>query len=140
MCHISPEVSDFKTLTSIPRCPVKGLAGSAVYAMGMGDIELRITGGHMLKLTDTLYIPESSVRLISILALNKSGNYTTHFNSNGCWVTNKANMTLIRGALSEAKHLYILTTQTPSVQHESALLSRVPDIETWHRRLGHCNT
>jgi transposase InsO family protein len=141
-CHISPEASDFTTLNPIPRRPVKGLAGAAVYAIGIGDIELRVTGGHTLKLTDALYIPESSVRLVSILALNKSGNYTTHFDSNGCWVTNKANATLVRGALSEAKRLYVLATNTPLIQRqpESALLSRVPDIETWHRRLGHCNT
>ena len=93
-CHISPEASDFKVLTSIPCHPVKGLNGSAVYAVGVGEIELRIAAGHVLKLTNVLYIPESSVRLISILALNKSGNYTTHFDSNGCWVTNKSNTTV----------------------------------------------
>jgi hypothetical protein len=60
-CHISPEASDFKVLKAIPRHPVKGLCRSAVYAVGMGDIELRIMAGHVLKLTDVLYIPESSV-------------------------------------------------------------------------------
>ena len=144
-CHISPEVSDFKNLRSTPRHPVKGLCGTAVYAVGMGDIELRIANGHTLKLTDALYIPESSVRLISILALNKSGNYTTHFDSTGCWVTNPSNTTLVRGTLS-GKRLYVLTTKTPSVMHakpkptHSALFTHTPDIETWHRRLGHCNT
>ena len=143
-CHISPEVSDFKTLTSIPRHPIKGLNGSAVYAVGVGEIELRIAAGHVLKLTNVLYIPESSVRLISILALNKSGDYTTHFDSNGCWVTNKSNTTLVRGSLSGSKRLYVLSTKTPYVQHksprsDSALHARTPDLETWHRRLGHCN-
>jgi len=148
-CHISPEASDFKILKSIPRRPVKGLCGSAVFAVGMGDIELHIAGGHTLKLTDVLYIPESSVRLISILALNRCGDYTTHFDSAGCWITNKSNTTIVRGSLSASKRLYILTTKTPSVQRSrtlptaqalSALVTRVPDIETWHRRLGHCNT
>ena len=143
-CHISPEASDFKVLTSIPRHPVKGLNGSAVYAVGVGEIELRIAPGHVLKLTNVLYIPESSVRLISILALNKSGDYTTHFNSTGCWVTNKSNTTLVRGSLSGSKRLYILSTKTPYVQHkppptECTLHARVPDLETWHRHLGHCN-
>ena len=147
-CHISPIASDFKTLKAIPRHPVKGLGGSAVYATGMGDINLRIASGHTLKLTNVLYIPESKVRLISILALNKSGNYTTHFDSNGCWVTNKSNTTLVRGSLSTSKRLYVLTTKIPLLQHlappatatDSAMYARVPDIETWHRRLGHCNT
>ena len=81
-CHISPPASDFKVLWSIPHCPVKGLCSMAIQTIGMGDIELRIAGGHVLKLTDILYIPESSVHLISILALKKSGSYTTHFDSN----------------------------------------------------------
>ena len=144
-CHISPVASDFKVLKSIPRHPVKGLGGSAVYATGMGDIDLRIASGHTLKLTNVLYIPESNVRLISILALNKGGNYTTHFDSDGCWVTNKSNTVLVRGALSTSKRLYILTTKLPSPRSmkptkDTALYTRVPDIETWHRRLGHCNT
>ncbi|KAN0141413.1 hypothetical protein V8E53_000658, partial [Lactarius tabidus] len=61
MCHISPEASDFKVLKAIPHRPIKGLCGSATYAVGMGDIDLHIAGGHTLKLTDVLYIPESSV-------------------------------------------------------------------------------
>ena len=60
-CHISPDASDFKDLRSIPRHPVKGLGGSAVYATGIGNIELRIASGHTLKLVDALYIPESRV-------------------------------------------------------------------------------
>ena len=145
-CHISPHASDFKILHSTPRHPVKGLSGSAVFAVGVGEIELRIAAGHVLKLTDVLYIPDSSVRLISVLALNRSGDYTTHFNSTECWVTNKSNTTTVRGSDSESKRLYVLTTKTPSVQHckipntSTTLYMRIPDLETWHRRLGHCNT
>ena len=83
-CHISPEALDFKNLRITPHCPVKELCGTAVYAIGMGDIELCIANGHMLKLTNVLYISESSVCLIFILTLNKSADYTTHFNSTGC--------------------------------------------------------
>jgi hypothetical protein len=110
-----------------------------VYAVGIGNIELCIASGQTLKLTDVLHIPESSVRLISILALNKSGNYTTHFNSDGCWITDKNNTTLVHGTLSAAKHLYTLTSASLPMTH-SALFTKVPDIETWHRHLGHCNT
>lgn len=55
----------------------------------------------------------------------------------------------MRGAISEKKHLYILNTKTPFIQRHktpsnptinSAHITQVPDIETWHRRLGHCNT
>jgi hypothetical protein len=133
MCHISPEASDFKLLKSTPHRPVKGLCGSAIYAVGMGYIKLCIAGGHVLKLTDVLYIPESSVCLISILALNQSRNYTTHFDSSGCWVMNNSNTTLVHSALSDSKRLYVLTTKMPSVQHttsavDSALFTRMPDV------------
>ena len=47
-------------------------------ATGIGDIELHITSGHKLKLSNVLYVPESCFRLVSILALNKSSDYTTH--------------------------------------------------------------
>ena len=145
-CHISPEASDFKVLHSTPRHSVKGLTGYAVYAIGVGKIELCIAAGHILKLTDVLYIPDSSVCLISVLALNRSGSYTTHFDLTGCWVTNNSNTTLVHGSLSSSKKLYVLTTKTLNVQHfknpyiAEALYMRVPDLKTWHRCLGHCNT
>ena len=96
-------------------------------------------------LTDVLYIPESSVCLISILALNQSSNCMTHFDSDGCWVTNKSDTTLIHGSLSPSKCLNVLSTKTPFMQHKRipcssmALHTRTPDIETWHHRLTHCS-
>ena len=116
-CHISPEASDFKVLKSIPNHPVKGLSGSAVYVTGIGDIKLHVASGHKLKLSNVLYVPESRVHLVSILALNKSSDYTTHFDSTGCWVTNKSNTTIVRSSLSTSKRLYILSTKVQAVQH-----------------------
>src|SRR5258708_36888465 len=120
MCHTSSERSDAQALASIPRPAVKGLRGDVIYAVGFGDIDLRSPGGHTLKLTNALYIPDSSVRLISILALNRCGDYTTHFDSSGCWVTNKSNTVLVRGTLSTSKRLYVLSTKTFSVQRGKA--------------------
>jgi hypothetical protein len=47
------------------------------------------------------------------------------------------------------RNIYVLSTKTPYVQHQkqqskmpettTALYTRVPNIETWHRRLSHCN-
>jgi gag-polypeptide of LTR copia-type len=45
MCHISPEHSDFMCLWSIPPYPIKGVGGSCVHAVGMGNIELTIAKG-----------------------------------------------------------------------------------------------
>ena len=61
-----------------------------------------------------------------------------------CWVTNKSDTTLIHGSLL-GKCLYVLTTKTPAPHTKAsntqlALFARVPDVKTWHHRLGHCNT
>ena len=119
-CHISPEILDFKVLKNIPNHPIKGLGGSSVYTTGVSDIELHIASGHKLKLSNVLYIPESCVCLVLILSLNKSGDYTTHFNSTGCWVTNKSNTTIIQGSLSTSKRLYVLSTKAQVVQHSKS--------------------
>jgi hypothetical protein len=94
-CHISSERSDFKTLRPTPPHPVKGIGNACVYAVGMGTIELTIAGGHKVILDNALFIPSSSVRLLSVLALNRSGNYTTHFDSHSCWVTRRDGSTIL---------------------------------------------
>lgn len=127
--HILPEASDFKVLRLILTHPVKGLCGSAVHAVGIGDIKLRIAEGHMLKLIDILYISECTIQLISILALNRSAWYTSYFDPVGCWIQNRSGTVLVCGAISESKHLYILTTKTPFVHC-------MPNIEMWHQCLA----
>ena len=145
-CHISPEPSNFRVLCLISHHPVKGLSGTAIYAMGIGEIDLHIAAGHVLRLTNVLYIPKSSVCLVSVRALNKAGDYITHFDPDICWVTNRSNTTVVRGVLSDVKKLYTLTVQSPSVHHAkapkvtTALYARVPNLETWHCCLRHCNT
>lgn len=100
----------------------------------------------MLKLADALYIHGSNVHLISIMAVNEGNDYTTHFDSSSCWVTNKSNTVRICGTLSPSKHLYVLSTKIPSLQSKTtntssmAYYTQVPNIETWHYQLGHCNT
>jgi hypothetical protein len=119
----------------------------------MGSIELCIAGSHKVTLENTVYIPASKVRLISVLELNVSGRYTSHFDSDKCWVTNKGGAVVLRGAVLRSRHLYALSLQSPRVEHSkpnpspllpdpstALLASRVPNLETWHRRLGHCGT
>ena len=125
--HISPEASDFKFLKSIPRLSVTVLGGSAVYAVGVGDIELYIASGHTLRLTNVLYIPESRVRVVSVHAMNKSGNYITRFDSKGCQVTNKSNTVLVQGSLSPSKRLYVLSTETLFVQRQKQVAATISD-------------
>lgn len=145
-CHISPERSDFKTLHPTPPHPVKGIGNACVYALGMGTVELTIAGGHKITLDNVLFIPSSSVHLLSVLTFNRLGGYTSHFDSHSCWVTKRDGTTILRGNVIEHRRLYELVASAPRVTHRRALAipsvlytTRTPNIETWHRRLGHCN-
>ena len=149
--HISPERSDFQTWTAIPPRPVKGLGGSSIFATGIGSIDLSIASGHKLLLQNVLYIPGSTVRLVSVLSLNRDNAYTSHFGDNSCWITDKHGTTVARGSVSASRNLFTLDCSSPRITHSrqtcpppptpiAMYASRIPNIETWHRRLGHCNT
>jgi len=152
-CHILPIHADFKKLRPIAPHPITGVGGARVYATGMGSIELCIAGGLKVMLDNAVYVPASTVRLVSVLELNTREQYTSHFDSDKCWVTNKSGATIMCSTVLCSRHLYTLSLQSPHVEHTKpkssiplsessmALLStRVPDLETWHRRLGHCST
>ena len=58
----------------------------------------------------------------------------------------KASTTVARGIISNTCNLYSLTTKEPLIARpktpnafDALLASWVPDLDTWHRRLGHCN-
>ena len=142
--HISPVRSDFKTFCPIPPLPVNGMEGSSVYATGVGTIDLHTACGHKLSLTNVLYIPASCVRLISVLSLNKTANCTSHFDSNTCWITDQNNSVIARGTVSLSRNLFIIPHLSPlpppSHSPSAFLANRTPNVETWHRRLGHCST
>jgi hypothetical protein len=143
-CHISPERGDFKTLNAIPPLTVKRFGGSSIQAVGMGTIEVCVASGLRLSLMNVLFVPNSKIRLLSVSSLNRSSNYVTHFDSTSCWVTNRSGATVIRGSLSSSHHLYCVSLPSASVTHvpqrpSAMYASRMPDVETWHRRLGHCS-
>jgi len=89
-CHISPMKSDFKSIRPIAPHPITSIGGAWVHATSLGSIELCITSNHKVVLEDILFIPTSAIRLVLVLCLNHSGGYTSLFDSNSCWVTNKA--------------------------------------------------
>jgi hypothetical protein len=110
----------------------------------MGSIEICVASGTKVSLSNVLFIPSSTVRLMSVSALNRSGNYTSHFDSNTCWVTNRSGATILRGAISGTRSLYTVNLQSARVARSPTVptalyTDRKPDIETWHRRLGHVN-
>jgi len=118
-----------------------------MHATGLGSIELCIASNHKVVLQDILYVPTATVRLISVLCLNRSGGYVSSFNSNSCWVTNKAGATVLQGVVLESHHIFSLSLHSPCVGHNcppqsgnsAHYAARTPDLETWHGHLGHCN-
>ena len=151
--HITPERSDFKSLQPIAPYPISGIGGSCIYAVGTGTVELCIANGHKLSLDNVLFVPASKVRLISVLTLNRSGHYTSHFNADCFWLTNQSGTTILRGTVHEQRRLYTLNLQNARITHKKAantngsdaddtsvlIATRVPNVESWHRRLGHCS-
>ncbi|KAL4258643.1 hypothetical protein AB1N83_014328 [Pleurotus pulmonarius] len=67
--HISPDHTDFFELYTIASQRVMGVGGSAIFAIGIGEIKLQVGKGHILLLDNVLFIPNSNVCLLSILAL-----------------------------------------------------------------------
>jgi hypothetical protein len=106
----------------------------------MGKIRLRIAKGLEIILDPALFVPEASVRLISVFVLGSGPQkLVSHFNGDGCWLTNTSGATVACGKVSAmGKRLYTLEITSPLIEH-LFIATRVPDIETWHHRLGHVN-
>jgi hypothetical protein len=138
--HISPDTMDFFDLKPIPPRTIKGIGGSSISATGIGKIRLLISKGIELVLDPALFVPEASVRLISVFVLGSGPQkLISHFDGDGCWLTNRSGTTVASGKISPmGKRLYTLDMGSPLVEH-TMIATRVPDIETWHRRLGHVN-
>lgn len=117
-CHISPERSDFTTLTPIIPRPVEGLAGGCAYAMGRGTIVIHtdISAGHKLTLQDALFVPFSPVRLISVGALCHDDIYSCFFRPDSCGITDQSGTTVAHITKS-LRYPYVLSTRAPIVTH-----------------------
>ena len=86
-----------------------------------------------------LYIPDSTVRLISIRCLAQNSNIVTHFDQDSCWLTDKSeNSVIAHGTLQPHTNLYALSLYNSTFDHAYAIHS-MASLETWHRWLGHAN-
>ena len=140
-CHISPLRSDFTSIQTISAHPITGLGGARVYAIGVGTVNVAINSGKSIILQNVLFVPTSTVRLISVIALSRDQQYFTIFGPNDCWLTDADGSVIAHGVVSKSRNLYTLQTSTSSssTTHTSFVATRTPDIETWHRRLAHCS-
>ena len=143
-CHISPFLSDFKHVRNISTHPIKGLGDVSVHALAMGTIELQTSSGR-LTLNNAFYVPNSTVRLLSVFLLGDA-DYTVHFypRKGLCFISDSHNNVIAKGTALPNRKLFLLSDfsvvvphlpSTPSFAHYA---SRLPGIDTWHRRLGHC--
>jgi hypothetical protein len=78
--HISLVSSDFFELRAVPPRTIKGIGGSSIGA-GIGKIRLQIAKGLEITLEPVLFVPEASVRLISVFVLGSGPQkLVSHFN------------------------------------------------------------
>jgi len=137
--HLSPVHSDFLTMRHIPPRPIQGVGGSSVSAIAIGDIKLHIGRGKDLILKDVLYVPNASVRLVSVAALTRDSNVTAHFDGDGCWFKDQSTGAVVaRGSFIPKNRLYSLNLSTYAAEHAYSVTIN-PTFDTWHRRLAHTN-
>ena len=137
--HISPERSDFLMLRPISARAVKGVGGSSVTAIGIGNIKLCIAHSAHINLQNALYIPNATVCLISVSTLTCDNKAVAHFDEDACWITNKStNAIIVHGNLLPNKKLYSLDLISTQAQHALST-QHAPNLETLQHCLGHVN-
>jgi transposase InsO family protein len=141
--YISPCREDFTTFTPIAPRAIKGFQGSSINALGIGTI---VTD----KLTQelALYVPDVSVRLLSVLRVCQANNYTFHFDNKSAWITDASTTVVCSGSVHPSRNLYRLHTRpislapnvlsvVPSYANTASISAR--DLRHWHLCLGHAH-
>ncbi|THH05774.1 hypothetical protein EW146_g9812 [Bondarzewia mesenterica] len=104
-CHISPSRDDLTDFITIFPCAIRGVNGSAVYAMGQGSLRLRLGKGRIFILPDVLFIPGTSIRLISVGHLcNMGDKYSVQFNDQQCFVRYKTSGQKLVTTVQQGRH------------------------------------
>ena len=99
--------------------------------MGIGDICLETSVGCKLLLKYVRHVLDICLNLISTGKLNDDG-YTNQFGE-GKWKLTKSSLVLAKG--KKMNTLYVIEANTKKEDVNVAV--KDPDIETWHKRLGH---
>ncbi|KAF7371902.1 Integrase catalytic domain-containing protein [Mycena venus] len=133
--HVSPYREDFATFNPIAPRAVKGFQGSSINATGIGTVI-----NNKFTLDNVLYVPNASIRLMSVSRLCQANSYTCHFDSTTTWITDVDGNIVCTGSIHEKRELYrlhcvLLTLPRPSTNPIAAAAS----IDLYHRRLGHAH-
>ena len=136
--YITPEREDFLSLRPITNRHVTGVGGSSIRAVGIGSIKLDIGRGHTITLDNALYIPTSTVRLLSVARLIDSLPCNATFHATGVNLIAPSGTIIASG--SHLPNCNLFRLDCSRVRTEDSFLARVlPNLNTWHRRLGHAN-
>jgi transposase InsO family protein len=153
--HISCVLTDFHNFSKMEPRAITGVGNSTVFATGMGTIEISIPDSSTsLILRNVLYAPDAGIRLISISRLDESG-HRLDFVDGRCIISDHASGATIADCPKNLIRLYVLPGSIRSFHHSppshsfplsprrlnvpTPALIATPDLETWHRRLGHAN-
>ena len=134
--HVSPVRSDFLELMQIPAHQVCGMNGSSISAVRRGKIRLHCRKGRVLTLVDALYVPAATLRLISVGQLCEN-RLIAVFDATGCSFQTNAGK-IVAGGTCTGKDLYLFKGNSPHIERAN-ISHAIPNLETWHRHLGHTN-
>ncbi|KAJ3558222.1 hypothetical protein NP233_g11548 [Leucocoprinus birnbaumii] len=136
--HVSPFKDDFISLHSVNDHKVQGVNGSTVSAQGVGDILLRDNDGTHITLKDALYIPQSTVCLISIACLINNIPSHIKFDNTNVTIYDTSNNRIASGTRIPGHNLWCVNHAPIPIDSPNISLT-TPTLKTWHRCLGHAN-
>lgn len=56
---------------------------------GVGTVEMQTVNGNQIRLNRVLFVPNATVRLISVFSINNDGDNICHFNATGTGTTKR---------------------------------------------------
>lgn len=116
------------------------MGGTSIEAIEIGQIRLQVQNQTEIYLNNALYIPNSTMWLISISALTAGMHALITFSCSGVTILNEESGTLLAaGPLIPSRRLYTLELQSDLFEHALTTAHRPVHLDTWHWRLEHAN-
>jgi len=105
-----------------------------------GSVPLRMHDGRIKNMSDVLYVPSISKNLASVGQMVEQG-LQVRFNKHGCFVEDFKNGCKLVAKGKKDGRLFKLDARIPELK--TTMFSKgqgvVPDIDIWHKRIGHVN-
>ena len=105
-----------------------------------GSVPLKMHDGRVKSMSDVLYVPSITKNLASVGQMVEQG-LQVRFNQHGCFVEDFKNGCKLIAKGQKDGRLFKLDAGIPELK--TAMFSKgqgvVPDIDIWHKRIGHVN-